>query len=141
MAEEPVRFENGRLVHTPPFVNSVIMRFKGVNKDIRMVNHSHEEPITMGINADRYLKGVKDIIFRYGGPHVELAESLYKMGFLSFEEKEHKGMKYIPFDLVIENSPKAPKYKEEFFPVLFSWAPLPSCCLLLFFNRTMAFLI
>jgi len=113
MAEDPVRFENGKLIHTTPFANPVMMKFNGIDKKIRMVDHSHEEPVTMGINAEKYLKGAKDIIFRYGGPHVELAESLYKMGFLTFEEKEHNGMKYVPFDLVVKNAPQAPKYKEE----------------------------
>ena len=89
------------------------MKFKGIDKPIRMVDHAHEEPITLGINADRCLKGAKNILFRYGGPHVELSQALYNMGFLSFEEKEHRGMKYIPFDLTIENSPPAPKYREE----------------------------
>ena len=113
MAETPTRFVNGKFVQTAPFANPVMMTFKGIDKPIRMVDHAHEEPITLGINADRYLKGAKNILFRYGGPHVELSQALYNMGFLSYEEKEHKGMKYIPFDLTIENSPPAPKYREE----------------------------
>jgi len=113
MAETPIRFENGEFVQTVPFANPVMMTFKGIDKPIRMVDHSHEEPITMGINANRYLKGARNIVFRYGGPHVELSEALYNMGFLSFEEKEHNGMKYIPFDLTIANAPPAPKYPEE----------------------------
>lgn len=113
MTEDPLRYENGHFVYTRPFSNPVMMQFPGVDKKIRMVDHSHEEPITMGLNADQHLKGVKNIIFRYGGPHVELSENLYNMGFLSLEEKEHKGMKYIPFDLVVENAPPAPKYREE----------------------------
>jgi saccharopine dehydrogenase-like NADP-dependent oxidoreductase len=44
---------------------------------------------------------------------VELSEALYNMGFLSYEEKEHNGMKYIPFDLTIANAPPAPKYHDE----------------------------
>ena len=113
MAETPTRFKNGKHVGTSPFANPVMMKFKGIDKEIRMVDHSHEEPITMGINANEYLKGAKDIIFRYGGPHVELAEALYKMGFLSSEEREYKGMKYVPFDLVINHTPDAPKYEDE----------------------------
>ena len=113
MAENPTRFTDGKLVGTSPFANPVMMKFEGVDKEIRMVDHSHEEPITMGINADAYLKGVKDIIFRYGGPHVELAEALYKMGFLSRDKREHKGMTYVPFDLVIDHTPPAPKYEDE----------------------------
>ena len=113
MAETPTRFENGEFVQTRPFANPVMMAFKGIDKSIRMVDHAHEEPITMGINADSCLKGAKNILFRYGGPHVELSQALYNMGFLSSEEKEHNGMKYIPFDLTIANAPPAPKYQEE----------------------------
>ena len=113
MAETPTRFENGEFVKTAPFANPVMMTFKGIDKPVRMVDHAHEEPITLGINADSCLKGAKNILFRYGGPHVELSQALYNMGFLSFEEKEHRGMKYIPFDLTIANTPPAPKYREE----------------------------
>jgi len=113
MGENPTRFENGKFVRKAQFANPVMLTFKGVDKPIRMVDHAHEEPITMGINADRCLKGARNILFRYGGPHVELSEALYNMGFLSSEEKEHKGMTYVPFDLTIENAPPAPKYYEE----------------------------
>lgn len=113
MGEDPTRFENGKFVDTEPFANPVMIKFKGVDKEIRMVDHNHEEPITLGINAERYLKGARNILFRYGGPHVELSQALYNMGFLSKEEKEHNGMKYIPFDLTIANAPPAPKYQDE----------------------------
>jgi saccharopine dehydrogenase (NAD+, L-lysine-forming) len=113
MAADPTRFENGKFVDTTPFANPVMMKFPGVDKEIRMVDHNHEEPITLGINADAYLKGARNILFRYGGPHVELSQALYNMGYLSSEEKEHNGMKYVPFDLTIANTPPAPKYQDE----------------------------
>jgi len=113
MGENPTRFENGEFVDTEPFANPVMIKFKGVDKEIRMVDHNHEEPITLGINAEKYLKGAKNILFRYGGPHVELSQALYNMGYLSKEEKEFNGMKYIPFDMTIANSPAAPKYQDE----------------------------
>ena len=118
MALEPIRFENGSHVSYEPFAHPVMMRFPGVEKEIRMVDHNHEEPITMGINAEKYLKGVKNIVFRYGGPHVELSQALYNMGFLSHDEREFKGIKYTPFDLVIHHAPAAPKYKEEIEEVI-----------------------
>jgi saccharopine dehydrogenase-like NADP-dependent oxidoreductase len=113
MGEVPTRFVNGKFVDTEPFANPVMIKFKGVDKEIRMVDHSHEEPITLGINADRYLKGAKNIVFRYGGPHVELSQALYNMGYLSKKEKDFNGMKYVPFDMTIANSPAAPKYQDE----------------------------
>ena len=113
MGENPTRFENGKFVETAPFDNPVMIKFKDIDKEIRMVDHNHEEPITLGINADAYLKGAKNILFRYGGPHVELSQALYNMGYLSKEEKEFNGMTYVPFDLTIANTPPAPKYHDE----------------------------
>jgi len=114
MAEVPTRYKNGKHVLTSPFGNPVMMRFPGIDHEIRMVDHSHEEPITMGLNADRYLKGAQNIVFRYGGPHIELSEALYKMGFLSHEKHTNTdGTEYVPFDLVIKHAPPAPKYKDE----------------------------
>ena len=113
MTENPIRFENGRHVFTKQFDNPVMMEFPGIAKPVRMVDHSHEEPVTMGLNAQKYLKGAKNIIFRYGGPHIELSEALFKMGFLSHKKRSFNGIEYVPFDLVIEHAPPAPKYREE----------------------------
>lgn len=113
MGENPTRFENGKFVNTEPFDNPVMIKFKGIDKEIRMVDHNHEEPITLGINADAFLKGARNILFRYGGPHVEVSQALYNMGYLSKEEKEFNGMTYVPFDLTIANTPPAPKYHDE----------------------------
>ena len=113
MGENPTRFENGTFVDTEPFDNPVMIKFKGIDKEIRMVDHNHEEPVTLGINADTYLKGAQNILFRYGGPHVELSQALYNMGYLSHKEKEFNGMTYVPFDLTIANTPPAPKYHDE----------------------------
>ncbi len=113
MGETPVQFQNGKHIRTEVFGNPVMMKFPGIDKEIRMVDHNHEEPITMGINSKTCLKGVKNIVFRYGGPHVELSQALFNMGFLSKEEREYKGVKYTPFDLVIDHAPDAPKYKKE----------------------------
>ncbi len=113
MSIVPIQFKDGKHIRTEQFGNPVMMQFPGIDKEIRMVDHNHEEPITMGINSESYLKGAKNIIFRYGGPHVELSQALFNMGFLSKEEREYKGIKYTPFDLVIDHAPDAPKYKKE----------------------------
>ncbi|HAK44981.1 MAG TPA: hypothetical protein DCO79_03545 [Spirochaeta sp.] len=114
MSEIPTRFENGKHVKTTQFANPVMMNFPGVDGKIRMVDHNHEEPVTMGLNADKYLKNAKNILFRYGGPHIELSEALWNMGFLSHEKRiSADGAEYVPFDLVIEHAPPAPKYKDE----------------------------
>ena len=118
MAEVPIRFEDGRHIFTRQFGNPVMMNFPGVDKEIRMVDHNHEEPITMGLNAEKYLKGAKNILFRYGGPHVEVSETLYNMGLLSKEKRLSGNTEYIPFDLVISQTPQAPKYREEIAEII-----------------------
>ncbi len=47
MGENPTRFENGKFVRTTPFANPIMMKFRGIDKEIRMVDHAHEEPVTM----------------------------------------------------------------------------------------------
>ena len=113
MAENPIRYENGKHVYTKQFDNPVMLNFPGIDRAIRMVDHSHEEPVTMGLNAEKHLKGARNIIFRYGGPHIELSEALFNMGFLSHEKRSCGDIEYTPFDLVIEHAPPAPKYRDE----------------------------
>jgi saccharopine dehydrogenase-like NADP-dependent oxidoreductase len=67
----------------------------------------------MGLMADKVLKGVKNVEFKYGGPGVELSELLYNMGLLSREPVAIKDTTMIPMDLVLELCPPAPKYPDE----------------------------
>ena len=83
-----------------------------------MVDHEHDEPVTMGLLADSVLKGAKDIEFKYGGPQVELAESLYKLGLLSKEKVEVKGVEVAPFEVVMRQIPRAPRFAEEIQAVI-----------------------
>ena len=117
MAAQPIRFENGKFRRTKPFDYPTMEEFKGIGKR-RMVDHEHEEPVTMGLLADKVLKGVKNVNFRYGGPALELAESLYKMGLLSEEKVNVKGVEIVPMDLISELTPPAPKYPDEIRQVL-----------------------
>ncbi|MBT4287636.1 MAG: hypothetical protein HOD92_09885 [Deltaproteobacteria bacterium] len=117
MAAEPVIFENSKFKRVPPFNNPVNTEFKGLGKRL-MVDHEHEEPVTMGLLADKYLKGVKNIYFRYGGPGCDLAKYFYDMGLLSEEPVEVDGQEYIPMKLISKLTPAAPKYKDEIKAVL-----------------------
>ena len=83
-----------------------------------MVDHEHEEPVTMGLLADKYLKGVRNVYFRYGGPGGELAKYFYDMGLLSEEPVEVDGQQVIPMNLISKLTPAAPKYKDEIQAVL-----------------------
>ena len=113
MAYKTFRYENGRHVTDKPFSRPTYMKFKGIDHPVRMVDHEHDEPVTMGLMADKVLKGVKNVEFKYGGAGVELSEDLYKLGLLSNEPVEVNGAKVVPMDLVLELCPPAPKYPDE----------------------------
>ncbi len=113
MAYKTFRFENGAHVADKPFSRPIMMTFKGIDRPVRMVDHEHDEPVTMGLLADAVLKGVKNVDFKYGGFGVELSEKLYRMGLLSQKPVDLKGSSVVPLDLVLELCPPAPKYPEE----------------------------
>lgn len=113
MASDTFRYENGKIVKDKPFSRPVKMRLRGIDHDVRLVDHEHDEPVTMGLLADKVLKGVRFVEFKYGGPHIELSESLYKLGLLSKEPVEIKGTKVIPIELVLKLCPPAPKFPGE----------------------------
>ncbi len=117
MAAEPIIYKNGKFVRVPPFNNPEMVDFKGVGPK-RMVDHEHEEPVTMGLLSDKVLKGVGEVNFKYGGPGLELAESLYKMGLLSEEKLDVKGQEIVPMDIISRLTPPAPKYADEIQAVL-----------------------
>ena len=113
MAYKTFRYENGIHVTDKPFSRPTYMKFKGIDHPVRMVDHEHDEPITMGLMADKVLKGVKNVEFKYGGAGVELSEDLYKLGLLSTEPVTVNGKSVVPMDLVLELCPPAPKYPDE----------------------------
>ena len=113
MAFKTFRYENGAHVTDKPFSRPVKMKLRGIDREVRMVDHEHDEPVTMGLLADKVLKGVKNVDFKYGGSGVELAEVLYKMGLLSTDLVTVKDTRIVPMDLVLKLCPPAPKYPEE----------------------------
>ncbi|MFZ4855198.1 MAG: saccharopine dehydrogenase family protein [Desulfuromonadaceae bacterium] len=113
MAYKTFRYEKGQFVTDVPFSRPQMMKFVGIDKEIRMVDHEHDEPVTMGLLSKSVLKGAQDIEFKYGGPQVELAESLYKLGLLSKEPVDVKGCSVAPFDLLMRQIPRAPRFENE----------------------------
>ncbi len=113
MAFKTFRYENGAHVTDKPFSRPVMMKLRGIDREVRMVDHEHDEPVTMGLLADKVLKGVKNVDFKYGGSGVELAEVLYKMGLLSTDVVTVKDTRIVPMDLVLKLCPPAPKYPAE----------------------------
>lgn len=117
MAGDPIHFENGAFREGVPFGNPAMFEFRGLGAR-RMYDHEHEEPVTMGLLADKYLRGVRNVHFRFGGPHCELAKGLYDMGLLSSEPVELDGAQVVPMRLISKLTPPAPKYREEIEQVL-----------------------
>jgi len=112
MADEPVVYENGQFKKVPPFNRPEWVDFRGLGKRL-MCDHHHEETATMGLLADQYLKGAKNIYFRYGGPGCDLAKRFWEMGLLSSEPVEVDGVKVVPMRLINKLTPPAPKYEKE----------------------------
>jgi len=113
MAYKTFRYENGAHVMDKPFSRPVMMKLKGIDHEVRLVDHEHDEPITMGLMSDKVLKGVKNVEFKYGGTGVEISELLYNMGLLSSEPRTVKGAVIAPMDMVLDLCPPAPKYQDE----------------------------
>jgi saccharopine dehydrogenase (NAD+, L-lysine-forming) len=107
MAAEPVNFVNGKFVIVPPYNDPRIIDFRGLGPR-RVVDHEHEEPVTFGLLSTKAFKGCRNVTFKYGGPAVDLSESLYKMGLLSREPVEVGGVQVVPLDLVCKLTPPAP---------------------------------
>jgi len=117
MADEPVVYENGQFKLVPPFNRPEWVDFRGIGKRL-MCDHHHEETVTMGLLADRYLKGAKNIYFRYGGPGCDLAKRFWEMGLLSFKPVEVDGVEVVPMRLISKLTPPAPKYAKEIQEVI-----------------------
>jgi len=113
MAYKTFRFENGSHLVDKPFSRPVMMKLKGIDHEVQLVDHEHDEPITMGLLADTVLKGVRNVEFKYGGTGVALSEILYNMGLLSHEPVTIKGNTIVPMELVLDLCPPAPKYPDE----------------------------
>jgi saccharopine dehydrogenase (NAD+, L-lysine-forming) len=113
MAYQTFRYEDGVQVTDEPFSRPVMMKFRGIDHKVRMVDHEHDEPVTMGLMARKVLKNVKNVDFKYGGTGVELSEMLYRMGLLSRQPVQVGDSSVVPMEVVLALCPPAPKYPNE----------------------------
>jgi saccharopine dehydrogenase-like NADP-dependent oxidoreductase len=118
MSEEAFAFIDGKVVRTPAFGLPIEREYDYVGKKVRCVEHAHDEPVYIGLDSEKYFKGVKNAYFKYGGVGIEFAEPLHEAGMLSREEEDVNGSKVVPFDFVLKHLPPAPKYKEEIQAIL-----------------------
>lgn len=118
MSDDAVAYINGEIVYTQPFSDPIYRKFDWYDQEVKFVEHAHDEPLIMGLNANEYFKGAKNIYFKYGGFGIQFAEPLYRMGMLSKEPVEVDGVQVIPKNLAIKLTPPAPKFKEEIQQIL-----------------------
>ncbi|MCF0144133.1 MAG: saccharopine dehydrogenase NADP-binding domain-containing protein [Firmicutes bacterium] len=114
--ENPFAFVNGEIVRCNPYEHQITRKYpiEMGDKELVFTEHAHDEPVYMGINADKFFKGAKNIFFKYGGTGIEFGRQLYEAGLLSKEPFKMKdGTEVVPFDLVCQMMPKAPNTTEE----------------------------
>ena len=104
---------DGKIVRTEPFAMPVKRQYDYMDREIEFVEHEHDEPVQIGLNAKTHFKGCKNAFFKYAGPGIDFAKPLYRAGLLSRTAKEINGQSVVPFDLVLNHLPPAPKYKED----------------------------
>ncbi len=113
MSEPAYTYENGELFVRPPFEDPVKRKYDYMDHEVTFLNHCHDEPVQYALNAEKYFKGCKNAYFKYAGTGMDFAEPLYRAGLLDHEEREIKGRKVVPFDVIVESIPKPPKFEEE----------------------------
>ncbi|MDR3294675.1 MAG: saccharopine dehydrogenase NADP-binding domain-containing protein [Clostridiales Family XIII bacterium] len=118
MSEAAYAFEDGQITRPDSFSRPVYRKYDYMDEEVRFVEHAHDEPVMMGLNADKYFKGAKNIYFKYGGSGIEFAEPLYRAGMLSKEPEQLDGQTIIPFNFVLKHVPPAPKYRDEIRQIL-----------------------
>ncbi|MDC7227283.1 MAG: saccharopine dehydrogenase NADP-binding domain-containing protein [Spirochaetales bacterium] len=118
MSDEAFPFVNGNIIASKPFELPVTRDVPGSDTPIRFVEHAHDETVLMGLNSEKYFKGVRNVYFKYGGYGVDFAENLYKMGLLSEEPIEVDGQNVIPRKVALKLTPPAPKYHDEIKEIL-----------------------
>lgn len=106
-------YEDGQLIRTDPFTRPIYRKYDYLDEEIMFVEHEHDEPVQMSLNADKYFKGVRNVYFKYAGAGVDFCAPLYRAGLLSKEPVSVNGTKVVPFDVVLSHIPSAPKYEHE----------------------------
>ena len=113
MAADATAFVDGKLVKTIPFSLPVSRKYDYLDDEVVFVEHDHDEPVHIGLNAEEFFKGVKNVYFKYAGAGVEFAKPLYRAGLLSHEKEKVGDVMVAPFDVVLKHIPAAPKYHDE----------------------------
>lgn len=131
MSEPAHTFENGKLILRPPFEDPIKRQYDYMDREVTFLNHCHDEPVQYGLNAEKYFKGCKNAYFKYAGTGMDFAEPLYRAGLLDHEEKEFKGRKVVPFDVIVGSVPAAPKFEHEIKDIIDEGIVCDSGCMVI----------
>lgn len=118
MSQMALAFEDGKFRNTPAFGMPIKRKYDYMEHEVTFYEHSHDEPLQYGINAEKYFKGCKNAYFKYAGAGMDFARPLYEAGMLSREEVAFNGNYIIPFDYTLSFIPPAPKFKHEIKEIL-----------------------
>ncbi|MCQ2547270.1 MAG: saccharopine dehydrogenase NADP-binding domain-containing protein [Clostridia bacterium] len=119
MSEDGVAWINGEFVVTEGFSDPFYREYPEMEGKVAMcVEHSHDEPVYVGYNADTFFKGCRNAYFKYGGVGIDFAYPLKRAGLLSKQKEVINGREVIPFETVLAHIPAAPKYHEEIQEIL-----------------------
>lgn len=113
MAHPSWAYENGKIIRTGGFTRPIRRYFEELGKEAEFYEHAHGEAVYIGLNADKYFKGVKNVYFKYGGSGMDFARPLFVSGLLSREPELIDGQQVIPFNVILKHLPPAPKFRHE----------------------------
>lgn len=118
MMDTAYAFENGEIIRTEAHSRPFYRTFKGIDKEVELVEHAHDEPVYMGLNSKEYYKGARNIYFKYGGVGVDFAQPLYRAGLLSKKPEIIDGNSVIPFNVILSHLPHPPRFHDEIKEIL-----------------------
>ena len=74
MSDDGFALENCQIIHTKPFSRKIIRKWAEMdNQPVTLCEHSHDEPVHIGLNREKYFKGCKNAYFKYGGVGIQFS--------------------------------------------------------------------
>jgi len=101
MGLKPLVYENGELKKVAPFSGEEEYKFPDPIGLQTVVHHHHEDVITLS----RFIKGVKYVDFKAGGPDNVVAKAIIQLGLLNDKPIKVKGVEVAPIDVLISLTP------------------------------------
>jgi len=101
MKLEPIVYANGELRKVPPFSGEEEYKFPHPIGSQTVVHHHHEDVLTLS----RFIKGVKHVDFKAGGPDNAVAKAMFQLGLLDDIPAKVGGVEVAPVDVLTSLTP------------------------------------